>query len=73
MFIIYPEVLLFEKDVNTIGVAVDNDKNGIFETTLSFNGDKNAKLDVTKSGDANYDDNIRCSFNNAVTVQSIKV
>ena len=48
----YPEVLLYEKDINTIGVAVDKDKNGTFETTLSFNGDEIA---VTLSGDANCD------------------
>lgn len=48
----YPEVLLYEKDINTIGVAVDKDKNGTFETTLSFNGDEIA---ATLSGDANCD------------------
>lgn len=48
----YPEVLLFEKDENTIGVAVDKDNNGTFETSLLLNGDEYA---ATISGDANCD------------------
>ena len=33
----YPKVFLYEKDENTIGVAVDTDNNGSFETEVKVN------------------------------------
>ncbi len=47
----YSEVLIYEIDKNTIGVAVDTDENGSYETTI-------AKTEPLKQGDADSDGNI---------------
>ena len=70
----YPAALIYEIDEDTIGIAVDKDNNGTYETTLDTKTSKSNPDDVTPGSDepignlGDIDDDGEITANDALTI-----